>query len=206
MSKKAVEKNTVKQIKLKDFSRKPCEPPISGILLADGSVIVGTTGKVLPADQRGVTWDVLKEYEGWTSLDDIVLGYDNGVDYSQYLVEPYCCCHCSGYEECVPGLGTCYQYGGQVDGCSIEDDCIHGTDGLLLWCEVDGLTKQVTVLPMDTKLDPDAFVKYILGLKDDKNETPEGLLVLRHNLTEFLDEEDLDDFNGLKLYFKRDVG
>ena len=206
MSKNAAAEPIVKQIILKDFTRKPFDPPISGILLGDGSVICGTTGTVFPADKRGVTWDVQKEYEVWTSLDDVVLGYDKNINYSQYPVEPYSCCHCSGYDECVPGLGTCYKYGGQVDGSNVEEDCIHGSDGLLLWCKVDGHTRQVTVLPMNTELEPDAFVKYILSLKDDENETPEGLLVLRHNLTEFLEEQDLEDFSGLELFYKRDVG
>ncbi len=217
MSKNAVAEPTVKQIILKDFTRKPCDPPISGILLADGSVICGTTGKVFPADKRGETWDVQKEYEAWTSLDDVVLGYDKNIDYSQYPVEPYCCCHCSGYDECIPGLGTCFKYGGQVDGCNVAEDCIHGTDGLLLWCRFKdeqkpatcgcdlGNTRPVTFLPMDTELEPDAFVKYILSLKDDENETPEGLLVLRHNLKDFLEDQGLEDFSGLELYYKRDV-
>ena len=46
MSKNAAAEPTVKQIILKDFTRKPFDPPISGILLADGSVICGTTGTI----------------------------------------------------------------------------------------------------------------------------------------------------------------
>ena len=47
-----------------------------GILLDSGDVVCGECGSILPEDQKGETWRIVKEYHNWVNLDEEICGDD----------------------------------------------------------------------------------------------------------------------------------
>lgn len=44
----------------------------SGILLDNGDLICGECGGLFESDERGITWDIVKEFNNWTDLDRFI--------------------------------------------------------------------------------------------------------------------------------------
>ena len=177
-----------------------------GILLDNGDVICGCCGGIQEKDDQGTTWELLKTFdENWKNLDDDILGYEYYNIKDGFKIHACSCRNCSAYEECTARRGSCYRYGGSVDGDNIEADCIHGTDGLLIYGNFEGEDEQVTFLPMETELKPEEAVKYLLEL-DVTDKTPDGLAKLKASLTEYMVNQGINDFQNVKLRFERDRG
>lgn len=62
-----------KQIMFKDLDG---EDKHSGILLDNGDVICGCCGGIFEADEKGETWELIKEYSDWLNLDEEICGED----------------------------------------------------------------------------------------------------------------------------------
>ena len=72
-NKKEREINMIKQVKFKELETNDIH---GGILLDNGDLICGCCGGIFEADEKGETWELLKEYDNWVSLDDEIIGDD----------------------------------------------------------------------------------------------------------------------------------
>ena len=54
-----------KQVEFKDFAE---DIICTGILLDDGNVVCACCGGMMEADERGETWEIVKEYENWVNF------------------------------------------------------------------------------------------------------------------------------------------
>lgn len=62
-----------KQIMFKDLDG---EDKHGGILLDNGDVICGCCGGIFEADEKGETWELIKEYSDWINIDEEICGED----------------------------------------------------------------------------------------------------------------------------------
>ena len=58
----------VKFIELKESTRY-----IGGILTDNGDVICGCCGGIFKSEDRGVTWDIVKEYDYWVNFSEEII-------------------------------------------------------------------------------------------------------------------------------------
>ena len=61
------------QIMFKDLDG---ETVHGGILLDNGDVICGCCGGIFEANEKGETWELIKEYSDWLNLDEEICGGD----------------------------------------------------------------------------------------------------------------------------------
>ena len=117
------------------------------------------------------SYDLKMERIDTETVDMEYLGEDN------MLVKLCTCSQCSAYEE-----GSCYKYGGIVDGFSTGDDCLHGTGGYRL--NYDG--SSVSDIIFETELTPEEAVSYIM-----KSNEPD-LEDLKSEIIEFFEDDGID--------------
>lgn len=187
-----------KQVKFKDLENNEIH---GGILLDNGDVVCGECGGIQEAADRGSTWDIIKEFPTWVNLDNEILGDDFEDDSKGKPMITICRCKdCGGFIEVFGCKGTCFQNGDACDGSEIGLDCLHSTLGMQIMAEYDGIEELITSddYPFYNNQNKSAIeiVSYILSQPDD---SPEGILVLRKELQEFLDDNDLPNFDGVAL-------
>lgn len=108
------------------------------------------------------------------------------------LVTPCACRDCSSYEE-----GSCYRYGGFVDGFSTSCDRLHGTgDGKSLSYGDEVFSGTI----FRTDLDPAEAAKYVLESGEP------ALDDLKAEILEFFEEEGIDDPDENEWSFEEDMG
>ena len=63
----------MKQIKFIEL-KKESTRYIGGILTDNGDVICGCCGVIFKSEDRGVTWDIVEEYDYWVNFSEEIIG------------------------------------------------------------------------------------------------------------------------------------
>ena len=195
-----------KQVKFKDLLNNEIH---GGILLDNGDVICGDCGGIKEDADRGTTWELLKIFPCWSSLDLEICGDELFMDDSNNVPIILCRCKdCDGFIEVSGCRGACFPNGDACDGTALGNECLHGSLGYQIQAVWDGNKEVITsdAYPFYNKTDKSAkeIVEYIMSQPED-NTMSEGIRVLRSELQDFLNDNDLSDFEGVELSLRKVV-